>query len=80
MNGANEQEENEISSDPEEIMISLEQFALKDLPANTRIKNPVFVSQLKLKQTGKIWHLVQHEEVIKMKSPNQELVYFVGLL
>ena len=80
MNGANQQEKNEISSDPEEIMISLEQSALKDLPANTRIKNPVFVSQLKLKQTGKIWHLVQHEEVIKMKSPNQELVYFVGLL
>ena len=80
MNVSNEQEKNEISSDPEEIMISLEQSALKDLPANTRIKNPVFVSQLKLKQTGKIWHLVQHEEVIKMKSPNQELVYFVGLL
>ena len=38
MNGANEQEENEITSDPEEIMISLEQFALKTFQPTQGLK------------------------------------------
>ena len=47
--------EQNISLNPKKLLLSTEHSVSKGFPTNTMSKNPVFVSQLKLKQTGKTW-------------------------